>query len=329
VIVKKEHGAGIILVASLLIATLCLPCISNGQQRSLELKYSVTVKDISEQAVKVSIWIPLPRSNTVQKLLDFQISDDTPYTILTDREFNNKFLYFKLPCGQIETSEISLTATFQVNRKSYKSRGRDDDIPLETDESFQRFLGPNELVPIDGKIAQEALSVAGDVKEPSDQMKVLFDHIVDTVNYDKSGTGWGLGDAIYACDIRAGNCTDFHSLFIGQARSLGIPARFLIGFPLPPDKKSGIIKGYHCWGEFYIEDNGWIPIDASEARKHLERREEYFANLDTNRVSFTLGRDIQLPKAQSNPVKNYVIYPYAEVDGKEIPVEWRMEFRDL
>ena len=326
---RRNYRAKIVLVASLLAAVMCLPSISSGQQRALELSYSVTVKDIPENSGEVSIWLPLPRSNTVQELIDFRIPDDVPYTILTDEELNNKFLYFRLPCEQAEKSEVSIAATFQVKRRSYSKRGRDDDIPLDTDDSFKRFLGPNRLVPIDGKIAQEALTAVGDVKEPSDQVKLLFDNIVDTVAYDKSGSGWGAGDAVYACDVRAGNCTDFHSLFIGEARSLGIPARFLIGFPLPPDKESGQIKGYHCWGEFYIDGKGWIPIDASEARKNVERRDEYFANLDANRVSFTLGRDIRLPKAQSDPVKNYVVYPYAEIDGKEVPVEWQMKFKDL
>lgn len=326
---KIELRAKAMMVALLLIVMICFSGIASSQQRSVELNYSVTLKDIPEKADKVNIWLPIPRSNTVQKLVDLQVPDDFPYTILTDEELNNKFLCFELSGEQIKNSEISISAVFQVNRKSYKNRGRNDDVPLEAADSLARFLKPNRLVPIDGKIAQEAFNVAGNVKEPSDQMKLLFDHIVDTVSYDKSGTGWGLGDANYACDIRAGNCTDFHSLFIGEARSLGIPARFLIGFPLPSDKEEGTINGYHCWGEFHIAEKGWVPIDASEARKNLERREEYFANLDANRISFTLGRDIRIPGAQSNPIKNYVIYPYAEIDGKEFPVKWQMKFRDL
>jgi transglutaminase-like putative cysteine protease len=44
------------------------------------------------------------------------------------------------------------------------------------------------------------------------------------MRYDKTGTGWGRGDVLYACDAKKGNCTDFHSLFIAMARSQGIPA---------------------------------------------------------------------------------------------------------
>ena len=314
----------IVLAVILLSMAACSSAMSGVQQRSVELSYGVTVADIPEEADKLGVWVPIPRSNSVQKLEELRISDDVPYAILIDKEYNNRFLYILLSREQIRGSEFSFTVAFRVNRKSYEKR-----VPSEANGSLERFLKPDRLVPVDGKIAEEARSVVGDTKEPSQQARLLFDHIVNTVNYDKSGTGWGIGDALYACDIRAGNCTDFHSLFIGEARSLKIPARFLIGFSLPPEAKSGVIKGYHCWGEFYIEGEGWIPIDASEARKNTERKEEYFRNLDANRISFTLGRDVRLPKAGSNPVKNYVIYPYAEVDGKEIPVKWQMSFSEL
>ena len=314
----------LVVTVILLSITACFSAMSNAQQRSVELNYGVTVGDIPEEANKLGVWIPIPRSNSVQNLAELQISDDLSYIILTDKEYNNQFLYVLMSREQIKGSEFSFTATFRVSRKSYRKR----DLS-ETDGSLERFLKPDKLVPIDGRIAEEARTVVGDTKEPSQQARLLFDHIVNTVDYDKSGTGWGIGDALHACDIRAGNCTDFHSLFIGEARSLKIPARFLIGFSLPPGAKSGTIKGYHCWGEFYIKGEGWIPIDASEARKHTKRKEEYFRNLDANRVSFTLGRDVTLPRAQSNPVKNYVIYPYAEIDGKEASVKWKVSFEEL
>src|SRR5271166_3492204 len=71
--------------------------------------------------------------------------------------------------------------------------------------------------------------------------------VVSTVKYDKTGRGWGRNDIHYACEERQGNCTDFHAIFIGYARALGIPARFAIGFPLPSGRGEGQIAGYHCW----------------------------------------------------------------------------------
>jgi len=102
-----------------------------------------------------------------------------------------------------------------------------------------------------------------------------------------------------------------------MARSQGIPARFEIGFPLPSDKQSSEIAGYHCWAEFFNPQNGWIPVDISEAWKHPEKKDYFFGAYDTNRVQLSVGRDLKLnPEQQGDPL-NYFIYPYVEVTGKQ------------
>jgi transglutaminase-like putative cysteine protease len=160
--------------------------------------------------------------------------------------------------------------------------------------------------------------------------RAIYNHVVSTVKYDKSGTGWGRGDIYYACDARRGNCTDFHAIFIGYARAMGIPARFAIGFPLPADRGAGKISGYHCWAEFYAKGIGWVPVDASEAAKNPAKREYFFGAHDENRVELSKGRDVLLtPKQQGDPL-NYFVYPYAEVDGKAYTsIETSYSFKDL
>jgi transglutaminase-like putative cysteine protease len=69
----------------------------------------------------------------------------------------------------------------------------------------------------------------------------------------------GMGDTLWACDSKHGNCTDFHSLFISTARSQKNPARFQIGFPLPAVKTAAEIPAYPCWAEFYLDSIGWVP----------------------------------------------------------------------
>lgn len=61
----------------------------------------------------------------------------------------------------------------------------------------------------------------------------IYDYVHATMRDNKTGEGWGRGDAVWACTSKRGNCTDFHSLFIGMMRSSGIPARFEIGFHYP------------------------------------------------------------------------------------------------
>jgi transglutaminase-like putative cysteine protease len=174
-------------------------------------------------------------------------------------------------------------------------------------------------VPIDGQIKLVSAEVGDPNRSSYEQARAIYDYVIANMTYDKSGNGWGRGDAIYACNLKKGNCTDFHSLFIAIARSRGIPARFTIGFPLG-GPSVGEIPGYHCWAEFYAGGE-WVPVDASEAWKHPQLRQYYFGHLDADRVAFTMGRDLVLKPRQSGEPVNFLIYPYVEVDGKPLPKE--------
>jgi transglutaminase-like putative cysteine protease len=149
-----------------------------------------------------------------------------------------------------------------------------------------------------------------------EKARALYDKVTSMMRYDKRGTGWGRGDALYACDVKRGNCTDFHALLIGVARSAGIPARFAIGLPIPESVRSGEISGYHCWAELYVSGRGWIPVDSSEASKNPAKREYYFGHHDQNRLEFSKGRNLRLVPSQQGPALNFFVYPYAEVDGR-------------
>ena len=156
-------------------------------------------------------------------------------------------------------------------------------------------------MPVTGLPAELAVKVTEGKTTPLDKARAIYDYVFTTMRYDKTGTGWGHGDVLYACDAKKGNCTDFHSLFIAMARSQGIPARFEIGFPLPPDKHSAEIAGYHCWSDFFEPQHGWVPVDISEAWKHQEKRDYFFGAHDVNRVQFSMGRDLRLNPGARRP----------------------------
>ena len=175
-----------------------------------------------------------------------------------------------------------------------------------------------------------ALEVTRGKTSDLDKARAVYDYAADNLKYDKSGTGWGRGDIYYACDIKRGNCTDFHAVFTGFTRAVGIPARFEIGFPLPPDRREGEIAGYHCWAEFYLQGYGWVPLDASEGGKNPDRRSYFFGAHDEHRVLFTIGRDIRLSPAQKGEPLNFFVYPYVEVDGRAFEkVQKKFYFRDV
>jgi transglutaminase-like putative cysteine protease len=166
------------------------------------------------------------------------------------------------------------------------------------------------------------------------QARALYDWVFAHMQYDKSVPGWGLGDIPYCLKIGKGNCTDFHTLFIALARASGIPARWSIGFPLAygGDGAGGEqkVQGYHCWAEFYAPGAGWVPVDISEARKHPELKDYFFGSLSGNRILFTRGRDLLLEPDGSGRRLNYLIYPVARADGRDVSgVEWTFRYTDL
>ena len=159
---------------------------------------------------------------------------------------------------------------------------------------------------------------------PADQAalaRVLYDTVNQHMKYSKEGTGWGQGDALWACEHGYGNRSDFHSLFISLARSQKIPAKFEIGFSLPEKHGSGEIAGYHCWAKYHSAGKGWIPVDISEANKNPRLCDYYFGNLTEDRVVFSTGRDLTLVPKQDGKPLNFFIYPYVEVRGNPYPVE--------
>ncbi|HZU37232.1 MAG TPA: transglutaminase-like domain-containing protein, partial [Gemmataceae bacterium] len=196
---------------------------------------------------------------------------------------------------------------------------------------FARYLQPDRLVPVGGK----TLELIKGKQLPDNQLaaaRELYNIVDNHMKYKKVGTGWGRGDAVWACDNGYGNCTDFHSLFISLARSRKIPAKFVIGFPLPTNAHAGPIPGYHCWAWFHPQGYGWIPVDISEANKDPKMRTYYFGNLTPDRVAFSTGRDIELTPKQDGPALNYFVYPYVEVQGKPYPqtrVKPRFSFKDM
>ena len=303
------------------------------RERKFEFEYKATVKDIPAGAKRVELWIPVPHDDAFQKITGMEIVSPSPYEVHTS-QYGNRVLHVSL--GEARQQSLTVTMRFTAVRRehvqarlqgaSYHNSGE------KLDADAAQWLRPDRLVPLDEKIkgwAREVVEAAG-ARTELEKARAIYDHVVSTVKYDKTGQGWGRGDIYYACDARRGNCTDFHAIFIGYCRAVGIPARFAVGFPLPADRGAGAVGGYHCWAEFYLGGVGWVPVDASEAAKEPARREYYFGAHDENRVEFTRGRDLVLNPRQRGEPLNYFVYPYAEVDGKAFAgVEKSFSYHDL
>jgi transglutaminase-like putative cysteine protease len=287
--------------------------------RTFRFTYNFTVKDIPSGAKRVRVWVPLPQTDQHQTVRVLVVKAPVKTQITQEREYGNRMMYAEIQnpsAGKAEfTLEYNVTRR-QYSRGNYTQLKRVDQKPAVVAVSMSRSIAPDSLIPTDGKIRELAVEVTGAQSGTVAKAKAAYDYFFTNMRYDKTGSGWGRGDAVWACDSKRGNCTDFHSPFIGILRADGIPARFDIGFPLPEDKDKGDIPGYHCWAEFYAPKTGWIPVDISEAWKAKQKEDYFFGSVDANRVQFSTGRDIALSPRQDGPALNYFVYPYVEVDGR-------------
>jgi transglutaminase-like putative cysteine protease len=288
-----------------------------------EFVYRVKLADVTPAGGKMALWVPYPAANSAQKVLDVKVDSPWPWRLETEKRFGNRMVYTE---GMMGPDVKDVVMTVRVERSPYHG------VPA----SHGAFAGPlspalyrepDRLVPLSGVIKQIADQESAGHASRDEKIHAFYDYVYRTMTYNKDGTGWGRGDAIWACTNKRGNCTDFHSLLIGMLHSQDIPARFLIGFPVP-DGAEGDVAGYHCWAEVYDDKHGWVPVDASEAKKK-NLKDAYFGTLPNDRIEFTLGRDLVLAPPQKGEPLNYFIYPYAEIDGTPTELQKAFHFRRL
>jgi transglutaminase-like putative cysteine protease len=315
------------LAGGLAVMTMLSASAQSGlKRRTLKFTYRAVVRDVPADARSLDLWLPYPQSDENQII--HQVKVDAPGAVTIGREpkRGNQSVHFHAdrPRGPIEVT-VEVTAT-RVENAGHKAE-------LTAAEKSE-YLAEEPLVPLSGPVKAVALEATRGARTDAQKARGIYDRVTGMMKYDKSGTGWGRGDAIFACDAKRGNCTDFHALIIGAARSVGIPARFAIGFPLPEARGGGEIPGYHCWAEMYVNGR-WVPVDSSEAAKavalgNTAKKDYFYGHHDENRLEFSRGRYLVLNPSQKGEPLNYFIYPYAEVDGKKHEaVDRKFSFTDL
>ncbi len=281
--------------------------------RMFSFTYSVQVYPTMEA---LDIFLPIAQSSAQQTILSMDITSLIDGEIGQEQRYGNKFWHAELPDGLSDTLDIAIVyrAKRPVNSMAYREKMAKNKL---TENALNLFLSANARVPVDGALIDSIRTKLAPAPEKSlAKARSIYDYVVGNMEYKKVGTGWGNGDTYWACSEQYGNCTDFHALFTSLARAEGIPSRFEIGFPVPDDKESGTIGGYHCWVNFYLDETGWFPVDASEAQKDLSKQDLLFGTQPSDRMQFTTGRDLELGAGHESGPLNYFIYPHIEQSGK-------------
>ncbi len=152
------------------------------------------------------------------------------------------------------------------------------------------FVRSTPLTEADKKI--EALAAAATGDKPLDRMHSLFNAVADAIEY-KPGSTASHTTAAQALKAGQGVCQDHAHVFISAARSLRVPARYVVGYLLALEEK---LTETHAWAEVYVPDIGWVGFDPANRLCPTDRYVRLGCGLDASDAAPIRGNVMGGPK---------------------------------
>jgi transglutaminase-like putative cysteine protease len=122
------------------------------------------------------------------------------------------------------------------------------------------FLGQTNRTRPGPKMRALLSSVEFDKSDPVVGLHALSSAILESVAYETGCTDV-FTTAEEAIGAGCGVCQDHAQIFIGMARSLGFPARYISGYLMMDDRIEQ--EATHAWAEVFVEGLGWVGFDVS------------------------------------------------------------------
>jgi transglutaminase-like putative cysteine protease len=305
---------------------------------------TVTRVEVADPFGLARAWVPLPLAADTDwhRTLDNTWSGNAARAeVRRDGKYGLALLYVEWPQQEMQPV-IEVTSRFMTRDRAVDlsaPAGRAD-LPA-ADRAF--FTAPTDMIPTDGIVRKTALEITRGAAGEVEKARAIYEWIVDNTFRDAKvkGCGWGDIKAMLESGHLGGKCGDLNALFVGLARSAGVPARDVYGVRVAASKHGykslGIgspsaSKAQHCRAEFFARGYGWVPVDPADVRKVVleeppgnlamddakvtAARKRLFGSWEMNWLAYNMGHDVHLPEA-SRPVKlPYLMYTNAEADGE-------------
>jgi transglutaminase-like putative cysteine protease len=251
-----------------------------------------------------------------------------------------------------------LTLTTQVSLKDYAVDlsaprkpphfSKEQHVSKAQKEELDYFLQPTRYVPTDGIVKETAIKATAGAATDLEKARAIYEWVVDNTFRDPKIRGCGRGDirAMLETGDMGGKCADLNALYVGLARSVGLPARHVYGLRIAKSelgyKSLGLAtdkatKAQHCRTEVYLRDHGWFPVDPADVRKVVleeppgnrplndemvsKARKRLFGSWEMNWMAYNYAHDVELPGSAKPPLV-YFMYPQAETaDGRVDPFD--------
>ncbi|QNU65304.1 transglutaminase domain-containing protein [Ruminiclostridium herbifermentans] len=209
-----------------------------------------------------------------RKLLNSYIKDDLANSALEILK-QNKPLYIDMESFPIDNkivSESNLVTNridwepVNISKKRILETKELSDLIIKADEIYKRYTQIPYFIP--QRVSQLAHDLTKDFDNNYDKAKAIETYLSSTYKYTLSpGNIPRDRDFVdyFLFEGKKGYCTYYASAMAIMLRCIGIPARYVEGYVMPPLATNGVYKvtneQAHAWVEVYFEGFGWIPFE--------------------------------------------------------------------
>jgi transglutaminase-like putative cysteine protease len=292
------------------------------------------------------VWLPLPMRADTQwhRSLGNEWSGNASRAeVVSDGKYGVPILYAEWNQDKVvpQLEVKSRVATREHNVDPSKPRSGAEQLSA-ADRQF--YTSATDYIPTDGIVRKTAQGIVKGAGGEVAKARAIYEWVVENTFRDPKvrGCGWGDIKSMLETGNLGGKCGDLNALFVGLARSVGVPARDVYGLRLAPSVHGyrslgvgtpSVTRAQHCRAEFFAESRGWVPVDPADVRKvALEEppgnlplgdskvdaaRKRLFGNWEMNWLAYNMGHDIALPHS-SGPKLPYLMYPNGETAGERL-----------
>ncbi len=310
-----------------------------GDWRTFEVTTRV---EVLKPSGPTRVWLPaaLLRETAYQKTLSNQFEAQGGAARMVENENRTDGLGI-VAATFPEGAKPVLTMTSRVSTRDYSvdlASPRKGKAPKADAAELAHFLAPSKYVPTDGIVQATAAAATKGAKTDVEKARAIYDWIVDNTFRNPKTRGCGVGDIRFMLESKdlGGKCADINALYVGLARSSGLPARDVYGIRVAKSERGyrslgtsseKVTKSQHCRAEVYLAGYGWVPVDPADVRKVVleeppgnrpltdemvtSARKRLLGFWEMNWMAFNFAQDVQLPGSSGPPVP-FFMYPQAE-----------------
>ena len=306
--------------------------------------YEVTTRiEVVNAGPVTQAWIPVPVVDTTwQKSLDSTWTGNAKTAALVAEPAYGAKMVHATWEGQ-SSPVLEVVSRFQAQDRRY-----DWSVPPSASaptETLLPYLKATDLMPTDGIVRATAERICANATTDEAKVRALFDWVVENTYREPKVRGCGVGDikAMLETGNMGGKCGDINALFVGMARSVGIPARDIYGIRVAKSqfgyKELGagspdITRAQHCRAEVWIAGRGWIAMDPADVGKvmRLETADwikdtrnpvvfpvynALYGGWEGNWMGYNVAHDVALPGSRGAKL-GFFMYPQAETRGERV-----------